>query len=483
MKIVKYTNISTIIKSIFNINLLSFDNMKKTLEDNFTNYKFTDNKIYVKNFMSEQYRIIEYPLIILFCIIGAIFLITSFDIISIFLSIELQSYALYLICSIYRNSESSISAGLTYFLLGGLSSCIILLGISLLYINSGSTNLENIYIINNISDIFTYNLLHNNNISSELIINENYTKELFSSIFTQYLYIQVSLIIMSVGFLFKISAAPFHFWSPDVYDAVPTIVTTFVAIIPKISIIIFLYKLIYFTSSEIISLSWVNNIVISSILSLIIGSVLGLIQFRIKRLYAYSTISHLGFILLGLSINNLESAKAMFFYIIQYSASNLNAFIILIAIGYTLRTLINNKNVNLKDINYSPIQLISQLKGYFNINPLLGISLSITLFSFAGIPPLVGFFAKQMILTAAINNGFIFTTLIAILTSVISAVYYLVIIKMIFFEKSDYILNDKLSNNNLTISSYFSFVISILTLLITFFMFFDQELIRLVNII
>jgi NADH-ubiquinone oxidoreductase chain 2 len=211
MKIVKYTNISTIIKSIFNINLLSFDNMKKTLEDNFTNYKFTDNKIYVKNFMSEQYRIIEYPLIILFCIIGAIFLITSFDIISIFLSIELQSYALYLICSIYRNSESSISAGLTYFLLGGLSSCIILLGISLLYINSGSTNLENIYIINNISDIFTYNLLHNNNISSELIINENYTKELFSSIFTQYLYIQVSLIIMSVGFLFKISAAPFHF--------------------------------------------------------------------------------------------------------------------------------------------------------------------------------------------------------------------------------------------------------------------------------
>jgi NADH-ubiquinone oxidoreductase chain 2 len=172
----------------------------------------------------------------------------------------------------------------------------------------------------------------------------------------------------------------------------------------------------------------------------------------------------------------------MFFYIIQYSASNLNAFLILIAIGYTLRNLVT-KNINLKDINYSPIQLISQLKGYFYVNPLIGISLSITLFSFAGIPPLVGFFGKQMILTAAINNGFIFTTMVAILTSVISAVYYLVIIKMIFFEESSYILNNKSLNKNLVISSYFSFTISFLTLLITLFMFFDQELIRLINII
>ena len=479
------------INSVFpikKIKFISFRSIIKSLFDNFyvNNISEGNNKIIVKNYMSEQYRIIEYPLIILFCIIGAVFLISSFDIISIFLSIELQSYALYLICSIYRNSESSISAGLTYFLLGGLSSCIILLGITLLYINLGTTNLENIYIINNISDIFAYNLLYTNSVNtfSELIINENhlYIMELFSSIFTQHLYLQISMVIMSVGFLFKISAAPFHFWSPDVYDAIPTIVTTFVAIIPKISIIIFLYKLINYTSSEIISLSWTNNIIISSILSLIIGSILGLTQYRIKRLYAYSTISHLGFILLGLSINNLESAKAMFFYLIQYSASNLNAFIILIAIGYTLRNLITN-NTNIKDTNYSPIQLISQLKGYYKNNPLIWISLSITLFSFAGVPPLIGFFAKQMILTSAINNGFIFTTIIAIITSVISAVYYLVIIKMIFFEESNYTLNNKLLNENFVISSYYSFMISILTLLITLFMFFDQELIRLVYII
>lgn|SRR3984957_4567186 len=208
------------INSVFpikKIKFISFRSIIKSLFDNFyvNNISEGNNKIIVKNYMSEQYRIIEYPLIILFCIIGAVFLISSFDIISIFLSIELQSYALYLICSIYRNSESSISAGLTYFLLGGLSSCIILLGITLLYINLGTTNLENIYIINNISDIFAYNLLYTNSVNtfSELIINENhlYIMELFSSIFTQHLYLQISMVIMSVGFLFKISAAPFHF--------------------------------------------------------------------------------------------------------------------------------------------------------------------------------------------------------------------------------------------------------------------------------
>jgi NADH-ubiquinone oxidoreductase chain 2 len=215
-------------------------------------------------------------------------------------------------------------------------------------------------------------------------------------------------------------------------------------------------------------------------------------KFIIKRLYAYSTISHLGFILLALSINNLESSRAMFFYIIQYSISNLNAFIILITMAYTFRSL----NINLKDSKYSPIQLISQLKEYYNINYILSISLSITLFSFAGIPPLVGFFAKQMILTAAINKGFILVTLIAIITSVISAVYYLFIIKTIFFEKSNNIINEVIikyknnilynytnKGNKLILSSSYSLIISIITLLITLFMFFDQEIIRLIYIL
>jgi NADH-ubiquinone oxidoreductase chain 2 len=236
------------------------------------------------------------------------------------------------------------------------------------------------------------------------------------------------------------------------------------------------------------------SLLFSSLLSLVIGTVVGLTQSRIKRLYAFSTISHVGFILLGLSIHTVESTQAFIFYVIQYSISNLNAFMIILAIGYTLycfvyndssldtenyqnttkendesnkthnivqdinsnintenpqNTAKNNKDNNdnnIQDMNNSPIQLIDQLKGYFYINPALSISLAITLFSFAGIPPLIGFFGKQMILSAAIDNGYIFMALVAILTSVISAVYYLAIIKVIFFEKSCYTLNTELTD-------------------------------------
>jgi NADH-ubiquinone oxidoreductase chain 2 len=158
--------------------------------------------------MNEHYRLMEYPLFILLCVIGAVFLMFSFDIISIFLSIELQSYALYLICSIYRNSESSTYAGLIYFLLGSLSSCIILFGLALLYVNTGNTNLENIFIFNNIYDIFYFSSIYNN---IELLINNDLLlNNLITSINTHYLFIQLSLIFICVGFLFKIGAAPFH---------------------------------------------------------------------------------------------------------------------------------------------------------------------------------------------------------------------------------------------------------------------------------
>jgi len=156
--------------------------------------------------MSDQYRIIEYPLILLFCIIGVIFLVLSTDLISVFLSIELQSYSLYLISSIYRNSEASITAGLTYFLLGGLSSCIILLGISIIYVNYGNTNIENIYVINNI-----FNSLKNSAYNTESYMDNINMVYLYLFMYTQYLYVQIGLAIISIGLLFKISAAPFHF--------------------------------------------------------------------------------------------------------------------------------------------------------------------------------------------------------------------------------------------------------------------------------
>jgi NADH-ubiquinone oxidoreductase chain 2 len=201
--------------------------------------------------------------------------------------------------------------------------------------------------------------------------------------------------------------------------------------------------------------------------------------------------------LLGLSINNLESTRALFFYIIQYTISNLNAFLILLVIGNSLYIYISNEKYNLKEMNYSPIQLISQLKGFFYINPMISISLSLTFFSFVGIPPLIGFFGKQMILTVALDKGFVFIVLIAIITSVISAVYYLILIKNIYFEKTNYKLNNKIfqninkhiqndnyiNYNNITISSSLSLTISIITLIIIFFIIFNYEIIKLLYII
>jgi len=234
-------------------------------------------------------------------------------------------------------------------------------------------------------------------------------------------------------------------------------------------------------------------------LSLIIGTVVGLTQFRIKRLFAYSTISHVGFILLALSINSIESIQAFIFYLMQYTISNLNAFIILISIGFSIFYYVNdekNNNNKLLDKNLSPIQLISQIKGYFYINPILALSLTITLFSFVGIPPLIGFFAKQMVLSAALDSGYIFLVLIGILTSVISAVYYLGIIKQVFFDKSEYKINPILMHsryfggivyktklikdvtyriNNIILSSSLTITISILTLIILLFIFIPQE--------
>ena len=457
------------------------------------------------NKMGEQFKIIEYSLIILFIVTGSVFLISTSDLVSIFLSIELQSYGLYLLSTIYRDSEPATSGGLMYFLLGGLSSCFILLGTALLYANSGTTNLDSLYIITSISN------LTKDNITGLLYWYKSY-------------YLHISLLFMAVGFLFKVSAAPFHFWSPDVYDAIPTVVTTFVAIIAKISIFIFFLELVHYTSKPIFDLdfSWTTSLLFSSVLSLVIGTVVGLTQSRIKRLFAFSTISHVGFILLGLSIHTVESTQAFMFYLIQYSISNLNAFILIITIGYSLycyvhnadstdsigkensKEEINENNSNLTDVNNSPIQLIDQLKGYYYINPVLSLSLAITLFSFAGIPPLIGFFGKQMILSAAIDSGHVFIALVAILTSVISAVYYLAIVKQIFFDKPDYTLNDELKSfnadglitekntivqkvnieiSNIVISSSLSLSISIITLVITLFIFIPEELLSLANIL
>lgn len=461
-----------------------YSSIKDVLLGRKNSFVYYNTKIINK--MAEHLKIIEYPLIILFVITGAVFLMSTNDLVSIFLAIELQSYGLYILSTIYRNSELSTTGGLIYFLLGGLSSCFILLGTGLLYANSGTTSLDSLYIITSISDINS--------------------GPLATDLWYKPYYINLSLILFSIGFLFKVSAAPFHFWSPDVYDAIPTIVTTFVAIIAKISIFILLLQLVYYTTNNFSGtqgpMNWTFILLISSLFSLIIGTVVGLTQYRIKRLFAYSTISHVGFLLLALGISSVESTQAFIFYLTQYSISNLNAFVILIAIGFSLYcyTSDNKEYEELMDKNNSPIQLVSQLKGYFYINPLLAISLAITIFSFAGVPPLVGFFGKQMVLSAALDKGLIFLSLVAILTSVIGAIYYLSIIKEMFFSLPEYKVNTLLKNltlkgnvfatngnnktliksvnfnySNIVISTPVSFIISVITLTILLFLFINKE--------
>lgn len=445
---------------------------------------YINQNVYINNSKAT-----EYSLIVLFSTLGASLLVSSSDFISMYLSIELQSFGLYILATLYRDSESATSAGLKYFLLGGLSSCLILLGTSLMYTYTGLTNFESIYNLISVSD--NYNIMQG---------------------------LSLGLIFIIIGFLFKIAAAPLHNWAPDVYDDSPTIVTIWLTIMPKISILVLLLELqtqigllgnissIYLSTLQTgielldsITLSnfSINNIykgvstlesinseintiyalklllLICSLLSLIIGTVVGLAQTKIKRLLAYSTISHIGFILLALVINTEQSIDSFIFYIIQYSITNLNTFLIIIALGYIIQASIrsisnisstslhtykdnlsseiekikyNNKLNNLQIETISDIRFISEFKNQFFYNPLLSLNLSVCLFSMAGVPPLIGFFAKQFVLYSAIQNGYYFISIIAILVSVISASYYLKIIKVLYTDIS--LNNEMISNNN-----------------------------------
>ena len=440
----------------------------------------------VKYYLTDKYST-DYSLIILFSSLGSSLLIGSYDLISLYLSIELQSFGLYVLATLYRNSESSTKSGLKYFLLGSLSSAIILLGSGIVYSYTGTTNFESIYLLNSINDLNTEYFLQG---------------------------LTLGLILIFIGFLFKIAAAPLHNWSPDVYDGTPTIVTMYLTILPKIAIFTFLLEI----STQLgikpilnsIPLNFSNNsfneitngiegvshllninifrdinlisygetynsflvessiyklLLITSICSLLIGSVLGLAQIKIKRLLAYSTISHIGFILLALLINTEQSIDSFLFYILQYTITNLNLFLIILALTYTHninsyqelnlknKSLLINKPLPLfliqglekgkssfaeiisykyKDLNY-----ILQLRNLFFTNPLLSLCLCICLFSMAGIPPLIGFFSKQFVLYAALQNGFYLTSILAIIVSVISASYYLKIVKLLISENEN----------------------------------------------
>ena len=488
--------------SVKNLILYTIDNKKNSTSNFYTNTK--DNLLILDS--SVENIIPKYALIVLFSTLGSLMLVSSSDMISMYLSIELQSFGVYILATLYRDSALATSAGLKYFLLGGLSSCLILLGAGLLYSYTGLTNFESIYTLCGVA-------MFGNS----------------SSLISQGILLGFTLIF--VGFLFKIAAAPLHNWAPDVYDDSPTLVTIWLTIMPKIGILFFLlelasgllgnYGILNNFSFEILlpqtfqiflnqnGLDFMtqglqNLLLLSSLLSLLIGTIVGLAQTRIKRLLAYSTISHIGFMLLALCINSEQSIEAFIFYIIQYTLTNLNLFLIIIALSYVMyqtnlrnkyvliqknqvKEIINASKLDSSQINdniiiegeenkMKDIRFISELRGQFYSNPLLAISLAVCLFSMAGIPPLLGFFSKQMVLYTSIQSGYYFMSIVAIIVSVISASYYLKIINTLFSEKLENTNTDEninknsiitlTTNNNIICTNSHSMLISILTLTI-----------------
>jgi len=440
----------------------------------------------------------EYCLIVLFSGLGSSLLLSSSDLLSMYLSIELQSFGLYILATLYRDYESSTASGLKYFLLGALSSCFILLGCGLIYTFTGLTNFESIYSLLSASESLPF--LNDNSFLISGSYPYPYPYHIISGV-------SLGAIFIFIGFLFKIAAAPLHSWAPDVYDETPTQVTIWLTIIPKIAILVLLLELYSGLSiNSILDVTVYENLItqlnitsnnfeisyntsyvlkmlllISSLFSLIIGTILGLAQTRIKRLLAYSTISHIGFILLALAINTEQSIDAFIFYIIQYSITNLNIFLIILALGFILNTTgikiySNSKNIYFFDYD---IRYLSNFKGLFFSNLILSLSLVICLFSMAGIPPLLGFFSKQFVLLSAIQSGYWFMAFVAIWTSVISASYYLRVV-VLLVSNSDYILNKlscnikitklniKLDNESI-LTNFHSFLISTITLSILLF--------------
>lgn len=351
-------------------------------------------------------NISEYILILNLGIIAVSFMLAINDLLFAFLSLELLSYTLYLISGSFFISRKSTYIGLMYFLLGSLASAIILFGIVLIYLDCGSLNLN--------------------------VVNKEH----------------LGFIFVVFGFLFKLGTSPNHSWAVHTYDLVPTITTTWVSIIPKIGYLFFILK-------------WASLndlLLLISMLSLFTGSIYGLIQNRLKRLIAYSSISNLGFLLLSVTIENLLGLESFYFYLIQYLFTSINFFLILLSIGYLL---FNSLNINKCDLS-SPIQILEQIKGLGQRREFIYLSLSLTicLLSFGGIPPFVGFFAKLYVLIASLDYGLLTLTFVAIITSIISMSYYLRIISTLYFTKVEF------KQNIGTLSTNYSFMISILTSII-----------------
>jgi NADH-quinone oxidoreductase subunit N len=369
------------------------------------------SKNYIKDKNLDKF---EYPIIILLSILGMFFMVSSNDIIIFYLGLELQSLSLYILASIDRDNLKSSESGIKYFVLSALSSGLLLYGCSLLYGFTGSTNFD-------------------------LIANE-LSRENTGAVF--------AMVFILVGLAFKVSAVPFHMWTPDVYEGAPTSITSYFAVVPKVAGLAVLIKFMFIPFSNILA-EWQTIIIFISIASMILGAIAAIGQKNIKRLLAYSSIGHVGYALAGVATGAISGYKSTIVYISIYVIMNIGAFSCL----YLLK----------KDSEYK--ENLSDLSGVSKKHPLLAISFLILLFSLAGIPPLGGFFAKFYVFSAVLEQKMYTLAIIGLLTTVISAFYYLKIVKIIYFDDSA-ITFDVVKNKSAQITIFIS-----CSILLTFFLF------------
>ncbi|MEQ9144657.1 MAG: NADH-quinone oxidoreductase subunit NuoN [Parvibaculaceae bacterium] len=333
----------------------------------------------------EKMERFEFPILILLATLGMMMMVSANGLIALYMGLELQSLALYVVASFNRDSARSTEAGLKYFVLGALASGMLLYGSSLIYGFSGTTNFDTLT-----------GIIQADGVSVGLVF---------------------GLVFLLAGLAFKISAVPFHMWTPDVYEGAPTPVTAFFAAAPKIAAMALFLRVMYggfaYAAAE-----WQQVVVFISIASMAVGAFAAIAQTNIKRLMAYSSIGHMGFALVGLGAGTVEGVQGVVIYLTIYLIMNAGVFCCILAMRH----------------KEGPVEEISDLAGLSRNQPLLAAVFAMLMFSLAGIPPLAGFFAKFYVFLAAINAGLYALAIIGVLASVVGAFYYLRIIKVMYFD-------------------------------------------------
>ncbi len=332
----------------------------------------------------------EFPILLLFSVLGMMMMVSANDLIALYLGIELQSLSLYVLAAIRRDSIKSAEAGLKYFVLGALSSGILLYGMTMVYGFTGATGFNEL----------------------ELAFSNGVAKN-------QFIGVTVGLVFILCALAFKVSAVPFHMWTPDVYEGAPTPITAFFSIAPKIAAMILLSRVLLEPFGGLF-IQWQQVICFISIASMAFGAFAAINQTNIKRLMAYSSIGHMGFVLVGLASGSIAGLQAVLLYLTVYLFMNVGTFACILAMKRDDRM----------------VEEINQLAGLSRTNPKMTIALTVFMFSMAGIPPLAGFFGKYFVFKAAIDAELYTLTVIGLLASVVSAFYYLRIVKLMYFDEA-----------------------------------------------